>query len=41
MVGKRKGKLCDLDLCKEIFQISMDDLYEMGNGYDDILFLKD
>ncbi len=40
MIGKRKGKLCDLDLCKEIFQISNEDLNEMGNGNDDILYFK-
>ena len=40
MIGKRKGKLCDLDLCKEIFQISNEDLNEMGKGYDDIFYFK-
>jgi|GWRWMinimDraft_12_1066020.scaffolds.fasta_scaffold18153_1 putative transposase len=40
MIGKRKGKLCDLDLCKEIFQISNEELNEMGKGYDDIFYFK-
>ena len=41
MVGKRNGKLCDFDLCKEVFQISIEDLNDIGNGYDDILYLKE
>lgn len=40
MIGKRNGRLCNFELCKEIFQISHDDLKDIGNGYDDILYLK-
>lgn len=41
MVGKRSGKLCDFDLCKEVFQLTLEDLKDIGNGYDDILYLKE
>lgn len=41
MVGKRNGKLCDFELCKEVFQLTLEDLKDIGNGYDDILYLKE
>jgi putative transposase len=41
MTGKRKGKLCDFELCKEIFQLTPEDLTAIGKGYDDILYLKE
>jgi len=40
MVGARNGKLCNFDLCKEVFQLTLEDLKEIGNGYDDILYMK-
>jgi REP element-mobilizing transposase RayT len=41
MLGKRNGKLCDFGLCKEVFQLTVEDLKDIGNGYDDILYLKE
>ena len=41
MIGKRSGKLCDFNVCKEIFQISTGDFNDTGHGYDDILYFKD
>jgi REP element-mobilizing transposase RayT len=40
MIGARNGKLCNFDLCKEVFQLTLEDLKDIGNGYDDILYMK-
>lgn len=40
LIGKRQGKLCDLKTCYSIFQANLEDLKDIGSGYDDILYLK-
>jgi putative transposase len=40
LIEERNGKLCDVELCKSIFQWEKDDLNDIGAGYDDILYLK-
>ncbi|MGL4631335.1 MAG: transposase [Leadbetterella sp.] len=35
-IQARKGKISNLELCKDIFQFSINDLKEIGAGYDDL-----
>jgi putative transposase len=41
LLGDRAGTLCDVVMCKKIFQYGQTDLEDIGAGYDDILYLKD
>jgi hypothetical protein len=40
LFGLRNGKLTDLELCKEVFQLTDEDLNDFNNGYSDPLYLK-
>ncbi len=40
LFGLRNGKLVDIELCKEVFQITKEDLNDFNNGYSDPLYLR-
>lgn len=40
LYGLRNGKLIDIELCKEVFQLAAEDLDDFNNGYSDPLYLR-
>ncbi|MCP9765935.1 transposase [Lacihabitans soyangensis] len=40
LLGLRNGRLIDKELCKEVFQLTVEDLNDFNNGYSDPLYLK-
>ncbi|MBK6976084.1 MAG: hypothetical protein IPH28_02340 [Cytophagaceae bacterium] len=39
LIGLRNGKLVDIERCKEVFQLSMEDLEDFNKGYASPLYL--
>jgi putative transposase len=40
LLGLRNGRLIDKELCKEVFQLTDEDLNDFNNGYSDPLYLR-
>ena len=40
LLGFRNGKLIDIELCKEVFQLTGEDLNDFNYGYSDPLYLR-